>query len=322
MAVDETENGVPDAAPLSIFNLTRLPKDYVVGEQISHLVGLTSGQALFTTLDLYSTIEADYYVEYLMEEDPEVVCARYEWESDSGPLPLSTNPLRSPIPPLGIFEESPEFNYARRLLWLNYKSTHLQNSEHLGSARGAAVFAEEWRSRLSPGKRLRKLLKTSSSPSSEDLIGLGLLSYTQEDWDKEAWCLRTFHFRRDVELLLFRRHRKITESTLETRPREWAQLRDSIRRIWGTDSTLYPSYDEPQFLDHSDELYRERHWRALARLLRNSVLPPLLHERISLALGGSVKNEYVDTEVVVLEVLSSLSLLDFKRELNTFVSRT
>lgn len=55
-------------------------------------------------------------------------------------------------------------------------------------------------------------------------------------------------------------------------------------------------------------------------MLHNSRLPHSHTERLNLVLGGSVTDPLVDTEMVVLEILYSLAMMDFKRPLYTFYS--
>ncbi|KAK7684352.1 hypothetical protein QCA50_007948 [Cerrena zonata] len=178
---------VDEAAPIepegpTIFNVTRRPGDYQVNMELPHLVTLSSGKSLLTTMDIYSTVEADYYIEYLMENDLEDVPVRREWETDVGPLLLCSNPHHYAVPPSTLFEGDTDSHFARKLLWLNSKSVNLQLLAHLGSAQKAFLSGESWKSRLSPGKRLRKLLHRYPIPSNESLSSIGLLSFTKEQW--------------------------------------------------------------------------------------------------------------------------------------------
>ncbi|KAK7685889.1 hypothetical protein QCA50_010696 [Cerrena zonata] len=239
MIVDETPS--EEVEELTIFNVTKKPGDYQVNVELPHLVTLSGGKALLTTMSIHSTVEADYYTEFLMENDLEDIPARREWETETGPLPLCSNPHRYAAPPSTLFEGHSDSHFTQKLLWLNSKSVNLQLLAHLGSARKSFLSGEGWKSRLSPGRSLRKLLHLNPSPSNESLNSIGLLPFTEEQWTWEEWCLNTFHFRNDVELLMYRRHISILEADVETRPMEWAKVRDSLRRIWVSGNSPYPS---------------------------------------------------------------------------------
>lgn len=246
------------------------------------------------------------------------------WEDDDGPVILAPDVQSYPLPHPSLFDNLTVLQYQRRLRWVSSKAYYVSKLQTISGLRSQAASATQWKSHLHPSKALREATDTHGVPIPDTTaIELTLTPITPHSWAREAWCLATYHFRRDLELLFYHRHPLVLEARTDQLGRTWVYVRDRLRRIWGPGIKEYPTYEEPRSLDSLDDLVRERHWVALARLMLELRAPSNITARINATLGGSVKSASLDVGYLVQGILDTLWNISFdtKRSITPFSHR-
>ncbi|TFY55960.1 hypothetical protein EVJ58_g7925 [Rhodofomes roseus] len=253
-----------------------------------HVVTLTSGVPLRTRVPITEPSEALEYLNHPFEQENDIEAFRLVDENDAGPDPFFPEEGQHPVPsPQHLLAEG-DNGYLATVMWLRMRPSCM---ETLSKARSEwpTFTSRQWGSRLRASKPLMKVARrTSDRPLPDEEIEPYRNPLPRER-EHEVWELRIFHFRLSFEHLAYKLHPRITSETdATTRGNIWAEIRDRIRRAWGTGVSSYPSYLEPRYFDSDDDLVRLRHWFALARIMLEWNIRTDLAEDLHLAMRGYV----------------------------------
>ena len=287
------------------------------------------GRTIYTQLPIREGLELDYYLSVRFEEleGEATICFPYETEEDE--LPSFLPAERSYLPFPEVFVGPPATVFRRKLVFLRSLQDWVDKLYSIHPVLRDHLNTQEWKRRLRPRSHLVKFLNALPDdylPTEEDIAALNR-SLGDETrlytfplpliWDEVMWELNTYHFRHDFELLAARLHLSLQDQPEEEKKSLWHTIRYRIRRLWGRDVPGYPSYDEPRYLDHADELIQLKHWIAVGRQMSEWSLPSGWKERISLAQGGNV----IEMRLELMEIFSNAFRLEFMRDTYTFYNR-
>lgn len=277
------------------------------------------GRVCRTYLPIREGAEVRYFLEARFEDDVHTQGVFVPWAHASEELPRLPPAGLTPVPP-GRLMMAGQLGLQRAILWKWYSFKYLSGVMTRDPDEDLSLWTTpaQWRRRLRGGKEFRERLPAHrTTPSDEALDALHLGPATADDCVRYAWELDTFLFRADFERLTAFKHRAFNRAPLLVRPRLWVELRDRIRRVWGSGLNYFPSVSEPAFLDSDDELLRLRHWRALGRIMLEWDVTERRHERILVAMGGTV----TEIEQGLCKVFNDVHLLVYNRDSYPFTYR-
>ncbi|KAH9924377.1 uncharacterized protein B0H18DRAFT_1175729 [Fomitopsis serialis] len=262
------------------------------GSTPSEVVTDDQGYPCRTSIPIRSGLEVFLFLSTPFEIDTRVKPLRLPWETDDGPAPVITPVDKYPVPPPDILRDG-KLAVMRALLWDSRQYKYIEQLREVKPEDADEKWrtAAKWGDRLKPGADYMSQVKGLDTVVNEVAMEkCGIHPVPVERRKANLWELDTFLFRTDFERLTAHMHKGLREAPTRDRPRVWARVRDSVRRVlWGVELDYYPDSRESAFLDSTDDLYRLRYWRAVARIMESWDLSAPMLTRIRSTTGGSVR---------------------------------